>query len=352
MQAFPETLENSDAKARQLMLVEVADQLSKYRLVLKHGQPFRPADISAHRDPLALVGIVLDQNPGTYTQLNQLRRIGDLMFSAGLTLRDTQGLKITTPEQERDEKILAEKRIISMCVDAALAVDDFETAYSYVMNNLRTNRGYGVLAPSDDWSWRASLQAGKYRRNENTTKPTHLGNASANPEIRHLEQRMECLSQALRIAPKTTLAEILNVFRRCEEELATQTRLEEEAAAAWDAQADQQAGISGPNPAESARDTEEDIPMSLFDLGRRSAENAKKSLASLRASQARTERLTRESNLPATAAGGHDNSSTVKADTVRKRDQLKNAAVGTLAAGVGWLINAPPVNEIHRQDEA
>jgi protein transport protein SEC39 len=28
--------------------------------------------------------------------------------------------------------------------------------------------------------------------------------------------------------------------------------------------------------------------------------------------------------------------------TIRKRDQLRNAAVGTLASGIGWLINAPP----------
>lgn len=332
------------------MLVEVADQLAKYRLVLKHGQPFTPADITAHKDPLALIGIVLDQNPGTYTQLNQLRKLGNTMFASGLTLHDTQGLKSLTPEQERDGKRLAEKRVISMCVDAALAVDDFETAYSYVMNNL-VIPGSGSLSRIDDWSWRASLQAGKYRRNANTTKPTHLGNASANPEIRHLEQRMDCLSQALRIAPKTTLPEILNVFRRCEEELATQTRLEEEAEAAWDDQADQQEGITGSNQAGFARQTEEESPMSLFDLGRRSAENAKKSLASLRATQARTERLTRESDLSSSAAGGSDTSASVKADSVRKRDQLRNAAVGTLATGIGWLINAPPVTETHGQEE-
>jgi hypothetical protein len=29
----------------------------------------------------------------------------------------------------------------------------------------------------------------------------------------------------------------------------------------------------------------------------------------------------------------------------RKRDQLKNAAVGGLATGVGWLLGAPPVRD-------
>ena len=114
-----------------------------------------------------------------------------------------------------------------MCIDAALAEDDFETAYSYIMTRLvniagpaqeRTtahNRNGGLFAELppkmlDDWSWRAALQAGKYRRTAQTVQPTHVGNASGNPDIRHLEQRMECLSHAVRLAPKSTLHEILN----------------------------------------------------------------------------------------------------------------------------------------------
>ena len=84
----------------------------------------------------------------------------------------------------------------------------------------------------DDWSWRAALQAGRYRRTSQTVKPTHLGNASGNPEIRHLEQRMECLTHAFRLAPKSTLQEIVNVFRRCEEELESLSKQEAEQEAA------------------------------------------------------------------------------------------------------------------------
>lgn len=114
-----------------------------------------------------------------------------------------------------------------MCIDAALAEDDFETAYSYIMTRLVTiaapaqertpqpDRKGGLFAELppkeiDDWSWRAALQAGKYRRTSQTVQPTHLGNASGNPDIRHLEQRMDCLSHAVRLAPKSTLQEILN----------------------------------------------------------------------------------------------------------------------------------------------
>jgi hypothetical protein len=149
---------------------------------------------------------------------------------AGLTFRSVKGVTTVaemSEEQVQEHITIAEKRVVSMCIDAALAEDDFETAYSYIMTRLVNIAGpaqernpehdrksglFAELPPKllDDWSWRAALQAGKYRRTSQTIKPTHFGNASGNPEIRHLEQRMECLSHAVRLAPKSTLQEILN----------------------------------------------------------------------------------------------------------------------------------------------
>lgn len=345
-------------------MVDLTHRLSEYKIPLKQGQNLLPIDLEKHRDPVAIIGILLHHNSNTYTRLNEMCKIGRLMVLAGLTIHFSNGHNFLTPEQEEEEERLVGKRVTSMCVEAALANDDFETAYSYVMNKL-INPGSQSLDKTDDWSWRASLQAGKYRRNAKTKKPTHVGNASANPEIRHLEQRMDCLSQALTLAPKSTLAEILNVFRRCEEELATQMRLEEEEEAAHDDQGDRQVNISSSTHAGPSRENQatEDTPISLFDLGRRSAENAKRSLVSLRASQARNERMTSGSSSSAAAgrSGANNgplvtteevaNSNGVKADTIRKRDQLRNAAVGTLATGIGWLINAPPVTQTERRDE-
>ena len=149
---------------------------------------------------------------------------------AGLTFRSTTGLSTISQkskEQIREQEIIAEKRVVSMCVAAALGEDDFETAYSYIMTRLANiagpaqerspelERNGGLVAELppkglDDWSWRAALEAGKYRRTSQTIRPTHIGNASGNPDIRHLEQRMECLSFAVRLAPKAVLQEILN----------------------------------------------------------------------------------------------------------------------------------------------
>lgn len=322
--------------------------------------------LRVHADPISIIGKILDQNPKSYTKINDFIHIAEQMVLAGLTVRDVEGHSVIEPDQEEQQISIAQKRVTSMCIDSALAEDDFETAYSYVMNCLpsvaskaqartpmleRRNTGIFARPPPrvlDDWSWRAALQAGKYRSNSNTVRPSHLGNASSNLEIRHLEQRKDCLSQALRIAPPSTLHEILNVFRRCEEELDIKIKEEAEQEALWDERGDQATmpgGFSVDCPKQQSRGVaitsgaEEEAPMSLFDLTRASAARAQGSLSALttltggagRGSKAKgntdTDRATQKLGV------GHA--------TVRKRDQLRNAAVGTLATGIGWLINAP-----------
>ena len=208
-------------------MIDVTHAIGCYKLVLKQGEPFKPVSLRVHADPISIIGKILDQNSKSYTKLSDFVRMGNDMVRAGLLFRTNAGGQhgsncVQTPTIHT-QHLVAEKRVISMCIDAALAEDDFETAYSYVVTRLkdvsgpaharfpapeRTDSGLLSQPPPkiiDDWSWRAALQAGKYRRSSSTLSPTHLGNASGNPEIRHLEQRMECLSQALRFAPKSTL---------------------------------------------------------------------------------------------------------------------------------------------------
>jgi protein transport protein SEC39 len=51
--------------------------------------------------------------------------------------------------------------------------------------------------------------------------------------------------------------------------------------------------------------------------------------------------------------GASETSAAVTCDQprIRKRDPLRNAAVGSLASGIGWLINAPPTNDMDNDDE-
>jgi protein transport protein SEC39 len=376
LNAFPDTLEKSAVHEQLLHLIDVTHSIGKYRLVFKQGEPFQPVSLRVHGDPISIIGKVLEQNVKSYTKINDFVEMGRNMVKAGLVVRDISGRTSQLDvEQTREQESIAEKRVVSMCIDAALTEDDFETAYSYVVTRLKNIAGpaqartpesandeSGLFAevPAraiDDWSWRAALQAGKYRRTAYTTKPTHLGNASGNPEIRHLEQRMECLAQALRLAPKATLQEIINVFRRCEEELETHVKQEAEQEAAWDAQGDDQAMPGGfaatpmkKNTTTGARAAEE-APLSLLDLSVASAARAQRSLAAL--SMFKGSGSGNQKSLP--ARGSNESSRVATPDsaaknTIRKRDQLKNAAVGGLASGIGWLINAPPPRNNEDED--
>jgi hypothetical protein len=363
-------------------LLKVTHSVGEYRLVFKQGEPFTPVILRVHADPISVIGKILDQNPKSYTKLNDLIKMGYDMVEAGLTVRNIEGRAVMMPEQVKEQRSIAEKRVTSMCIDAALAEDDFETAYSYIVTRLKDvassatartpeleRRQTGLFAQPppkvlDDWSWRAALQAGKYRRNKYTLKPTHLGNASGNLEIRHLEQRMDCLSQALRLAPKSTLQEILNVYRRCEEEFGTYARQEAEQEAAWDAQGNDHLmpGNFAVTPSKQSNynnttsRTVEEAPMSLFDLSRASVARAQTNISALsllRSNSIKGNKTTRSKTEHVSGDSGDDSRVStpdsmayrmgVRPETVRKRDQLKNAAVGTLASGIGWLINAPPV---------
>lgn len=357
IQAFPRSIERSVVATQRIeALLKATHALSDYRLVLKQGEPFTPVVLRVHQDPVSIIGKVLEQNPKSYTRIQDLVDVGRNMVVAGLTVKDRAGHCALTPELEPEQILIAEKRVTAMCIDAALTEDDFETAYSYVVNRLAA---LGKPSPSsasvrDDWSWRAALQAGKYRRTARTVRPTHLGTASGNPDIRHLEQRIECLATALRIAPTTTLPEILNNYRRTEEELDAAIKAEQQQEHAWDAAADLQTMPGGFNtvprsatmpvsrPPASARHNAEEAPMSLFDLSRASMRSAQRNLTALSNFNLTTQGRTSDDS-PQDQAEYAD-----QQQRARKRDQLREAAMGGLTAGVGWLIGAqPPVARDH-----
>ncbi|KAH6845548.1 secretory pathway protein Sec39-domain-containing protein [Chaetomium sp. MPI-CAGE-AT-0009] len=413
MKALPATVSVSYPQAKQVeALLRATHSLSEYRLVLKQGEPFTPVVLRIHTDPISIIGKILEQNPKGYTQLHDLVSLGTHMVEAGLTAQPKTAL---TPEEEATHRLNAQRRITAMCIDAALKEDDFETAYSYVVNRLP------IPTPDlheDDHSWRAALQAGRYRRPPNSPTNPHGGGGglggSANPAVRHLEQRIDCLATALRVAPAHTLQEIANAFRRAEEELDVLAREDDAQADEWDARGEQlrrarhghghahpgthtvpgafdapvsasaRAGSGRATAAAAAAAEEDAAPMSLFDLSRASVLSAQRNLSALsglqRSASAGLGGLGRLAGGGSGSGGGGNHSgrgvgttspsggegsgdggrrsmdvlrplsaagsvasvgSAEEERRVRKRDQLREAAMGTLVSGVGWLVGAP-----------
>ncbi|EFX01140.1 protein transport protein [Grosmannia clavigera kw1407] len=343
--AFPKTIDRSLPAAQHAeALVAATHALSTYRLVLKQGEPFTPVVLRVHPDPISILGKVLEQNPKSYTQVQALVDVAVSMVDAGLAVSDGGRNCIGHSQKNHPlavQHVLAGRRVTAMCIDAALNEDDFETAYSYVVSRLSAT-DETILAPvADIWSWRAALEAGKYRRSDRTVRPTHLGTASANLDIRHLEQRIECLAAALRIAPADTLQEILSAYRRCEEELEAAVLAEAEQEAAWDNTA-----TSWPNQQQRqlARTSSPAAMPGGFEKPHVPRNLA--ALSSLRQTRQIVFGGKEESNSPAApvavavaAVDGEDSS-----HQHRKRDQLREAAMGTITSGVGWLIGAHPVD--------
>ncbi|KAL7943011.1 Sec39 domain-containing protein [Trichoderma barbatum] len=343
--SFPETLTKTHPATKRVeALLRCTHALSEYRLTLKQGEPFKPVVLRVHSDPVSIIDKVLEQNPRAYTRLPEFLEMAANMVRAGIT-QQARSIKLdSTMGDNSKELVRAEKLITALCIEAALREDDFETAYSYVVSRLEPTVSDRNQAQSteeqDEWSWKAALKAGQYIRTERTLLPTHLGIASGNPEIRHLEQRIECLATALRVAPTSQLQEILKTFRRCEEQLDSAIGEEAAAEASWAAAGEVPGAFESSSThnlqstrnmsATAAAKQAEEAPMSLFDLSRATASLAQRNFT----------KLSSLSSLATSIPSAPSPTGEQAPQRLRKRDQLREAATGTLVSGVGWLIGA------------
>lgn len=349
--AFRSCFPRSERFVQTSALLSATHAMSFYSLTLQHGVPFQPVNIRAHNDPMALIGKILDQNPRSYTHLDDLLEIGQNLVAAGLTPSPQPDALETGVTEDLEQRVnLARRRITRMAIEAALAEDDFDTAYSYVVNRLsladqnKTNPrepGHGSQ-PQDDISWRAAYAAGRY--------PTNNPRGSV---LRRLEQRMELLSQALLLAPSPALSDILAVWQDCEREMADQIAQEAAKEEKWDDKWDGRIPgefAMGSNPViQKPRDPNrgainEEAPMGLFDVARGAATALSKSAFPLRTQTGREappSKVPQARPLSAGSSGDVSDGSlggTAGTGRVRKRDMVSNMVTGGLASGIGWVI--------------
>ncbi|KAK4554809.1 hypothetical protein LTR86_007957 [Recurvomyces mirabilis] len=382
---------NSTRLRQATSLIAATHALSFYSLTLQHGVPFKPVSIRVSSDPVTLIDKVLEQNARSYTKLDDLVEIGKNLVSSGLpqssaNAADSNEVRAGDLEKIRKE---AERRVTFMAVEAALREDDFETAYSYIVNRL-TPSGADLTAPSqaeaakkharssstassrarrhkqaeDDISWRAAFLAGRYR-------PT----TSTPPTLRRLEQRTELLSLALLLAPTAQLTDILAVWRRCEEETTALQKSQQQAEEDFDDRADKRGSLSalpgnftltGDQPemilnqrrremgrlgaGGAANTAESGAPMSMFDLTRSAARAFSRNAFPLSAGAAAPAAQTPERVSSEFSEGQKGLESSVDSlgsneggqQRVRKRDMIANTVEGGLAAGLGWVLGAKP----------
>ena len=328
---------------------------------------------------MGLISKVLEQNPGSYTQLDDLIDIGRNLVASGLGQGNSHGAVLDEEGENDDANEMTtnvEQRVTFMAIEASLREDDFETAYSYIVNRLTPDadiekpggnatrsgekaRGGAkgsitsvtVSRSIDDASWRAAFLAGRYRPSSSTATT-----------LRRLEQRTELLSLALLLAPVSALADILAAWRRCEEEMTTLQVSQREAEEAFDTMADKRANMSNLPGHFAALDEQPqrvlgqkrreigrmsgrggaEAPVSMFDLTRSATQAFSQKVFPLR------NVVSRSSSWTGSGIGdGLDSAEDrdVEQDRPRKRDMVANAVSGGLASGLGWMLGATPVDQ-------
>lgn len=344
--AFHNEFPHSDALHRVDRLLAATHALSFYSLTLSHGLPFQPVSIRAQHDPISLLGKVMEQNSRSYTKLDDLLTIGRNLVEAGLVngRQSWTSPKLSLAEQEK-LSAQVQSRITGMAIEAALAEDDFDTAYSYVMNRLA--RDLQAPVEQNETSWRAAFQAGRFRPTRSIQRSSGSLTNQAEADIRTQEMRMELLAQALLMAPPAALTEILGVWRRCEEELNVLLAHETAEDERWDDRGDQKVPgqfISSP-PMVGRRDggrlgPASEAPIGLFDVARGAAAALSKTAFPLRQADA-DDRRDRGDGEP---FGDEDHGpGGLDEGRVRKRDVVSNIVTGGLASGIGWVLGATPV---------
>ena len=338
-------------------LLSATHAISFYSLTLQHGVPLQPVNIRAHQDPLSLIGKILDQNSRSYTKLDDLIEIGENLVAAGLG--ETSEPTSLMETDRNPAPLSAKRRVTGMAIEAALAEEDFDTAYSYITNRLSPSNvshsdtsAYSStsVGGGDDVSWRAAYQAGRHRSSE-----------SHGPlSLRRLEQRMELLSQALLLGPPSALPGILSIWRRCEGEMSILIAREIEEEEKWDDKGDRRlpGGFSGDSsllvqkPRDPSRAAaNEEAPMGLFDVARGAAAALSRNTFPLRTpgigGPASAHKGSHQSSGSTTSAGGSDNGSLSGGGRVRKRDMVSSMVTGGLASGIGWVLGKSIIPLVH-----
>ncbi|RMZ85395.1 hypothetical protein DV737_g736, partial [Chaetothyriales sp. CBS 132003] len=358
--AFRPCFPHSDQLNRADHLIRATHSLSFYPLTLQHGVPFQPVNIRAQKEPLHLVGKVLDQDPKAYTKLDDLLEIGQNLILAHL---QDGGAKSEEGEQlHEDAKVEHARHTITyLAITSALAAYDFDTAYSYITTRLSISPSSNTpKGETDDISWRAAYAAGRYKPN--------VPAKSLHERIASLSKRMDLLSLALTLSPSAEpLSEILGQWRRCEEEMdgLRSQALDEERAfdvgsdnlvpGGFDPE-DRQLDANETRKALAKRSMagrsatyEEQAPLSLFDVASGAARALSRSTKGLRGGIVPQSAKSRD---PPPAQGRERSISpeSGEGNRVRKRDMVSNMVTSGLVSGMGWVLGAQPEDRVNAQD--
>lgn len=194
------SLHGSDIQVQKAKaLLEATDILSAYTLTNTFGPHayFKPLDIrKLSSRPVDIIHRILELNPKAYFDYQTLASVADQLHFSHYGSYNKEETSV---------------RVKSMCVQAALASDDFRSAYNYCLS--------GLVGDTHSTSIFACLSVGKYVSPEWDRVPRAI-----------LEDQLTILSHILQICTTDDILTILSVWKAKENLLALYWKEEEELA--------------------------------------------------------------------------------------------------------------------------
>ncbi|TGZ83428.1 secretory pathway Sec39 [Ascodesmis nigricans] len=317
---------HSPALERAYRLINAVHALSSYSLTLTPGVPLLPVQIRIHPDPISLFPKLLDSNSRSYLQPDALISIAQDLLTA--TSKD-----VTTISPSNTEA-----RVLGMTTEAALNTDDFETAYAFITTRLlpmASAHPDADTAPTSPRNvlWKTAFLAGRFRSAVATL-------SSAPPRgqmtLKALEKKLELLAIAIRFCQGDALPDVLEQWRRCEEEAESVIEAEQRAEAEHLKLAERAgitAGISG-------------VERHKEGVGRGGWAGAGVDAYSAgKADSRRRGSLMDDGEAPQSLFEVARGAASLLGGEGKKREAVKGAVTKGLASGLGWVLGAQPVKQ-------
>ena len=187
-------------------LVSATHALSNYSLSITPGVAITPAQIRMNRDPALLVSKVIENNPPVYKEGDRMIKILDDLIDGTLLFANTPGTR------ELDTSRM-QARVNAAIVNAALAENDYSTAYETCVNKLSPL----TLKYPEDAAISGAAWLAFYRTGIHTGPPTRgFTGRSLSPNTALDFQKMELLARAILICPKEEIEGILKRWTELE----------------------------------------------------------------------------------------------------------------------------------------
>jgi protein transport protein SEC39 len=188
-------------------LVGATHALSSYSISLTPGIFLTPAQIRKTNDPALLICQVIETNSPVYRDGERMLRILHDLIDG------TQLFTDRTPQEAEQETRRMEARVNAMIIKAALAANDFNTAYDTCIKKLVPVTSVDADVKIAEIAWPAFFQTATFSGGPQTRRPARMKQTALDND------KMDLLALAIMVCPKEEMDGMLSLWTDLENKL-------------------------------------------------------------------------------------------------------------------------------------